>query len=378
MKVNEFRKLEKKITNQDFNKSYKNINMIMIVLSYFGHIASIFLAYFMLSKILSESMTDNKVAVFIASVIILGGLEALKRDIFDKFSIEYLKQRAFNKGVLPLFLLSATIIGTSFYVSINGAKEFSSKNETIEKETKNVIGLYKDSVTKEFNSVILPIEEEIKLYKTDRKIKDDEQALLAKSIQENGKLNPSQKLRNTQLSEEKKDLDSKIKVDEDKIASIKLELENNIKEYESLQIEESKEKQDKSGKNSFSFVIISTLIEIVILAGVYFSEYYKFRSYREYREKIEKDPNFQKWMLYDQILSIIYTEDTKMNQKLPSNKAMIDICKVNDIIVMPKDMIDFLKTMSNLGVIKTTGSTRYISKQRDLAFEILSKHFKIE
>lgn len=378
MKVNEFRKLEKKITNQDFNKSYKNINMIMIVLSYFGHIASIFLAYFMLSKILSESMTDNKVAVFIASVIILGGLEALKRDIFDKFSIEYLKQRAFNKGVLPLFLLSTTIIGTSFYVSINGAKEFSSKNETIEKETKNVIGLYKDSVTKEFNSVILPIEEEIKLYKTDRKIKDDEQALLAKSIQENGKLNPSQKLRNTQLSEEKKDLDSKIKVDEDKIASIKLELENNIKEHESLQIEESKEKQDKSGKNSFSFVIISTLIEIVILAGVYFSEYYKFRSYREYREKIEKDPNFQKWMLYDQILSIIYTEDTKMNQKLPSNKAMIDICKVNDIIVMPKDMIDFLKTMSNLGVIKTTGSTRYISKQRDLAFEILSKHFKIE
>lgn len=378
MKVNEFRKLEKKITNQDFNKSYKNINMIMIVLSYFGHIASIFLAYFMLSKILSESMTDNKVAVFIASVIILGGLEALKRDIFDKFSIEYLKQRAFNKGVLPLFLLSTTIIGTSFYVSINGAKEFSSKNETIEKETKNVIGLYKDSVTKEFNSVILPIEEEIKLYKTDRKIKDDEQALLAKSIQENGKLNPSQKLRNTQLSEEKKDLDSKIKVDEDKIAGIKLELENNIKEHESLQIEESKEKQDKSGKNSFSFVIISTLIEIVILAGVYFSEYYKFRSYREYREKIEKDPNFQKWMLYDQILSIIYTEDTKMNQKLPSNKAMIDICKVNDIIVMPKDMIDFLKTMSNLGVIKTTGSTRYISKQRDLAFEILSKHFKIE
>ena len=378
MKVNEFRKLEKKITNQDFNKSYKNINMIMIVLSYFGHIASIFLAYFMLSKILSESMTDNKVAVFVASVIILGGLEALKRDIFDKFSIEYLKQRAFNKGVLPLFLLSATIIGTSFYVSINGAKEFSSKNETIENETKNVIGLYKDSVTKEFNIVILPIEEEIKLYKTDRKIKDDEQALLAKSIQENGKLNPSQKLRNTQLSEEKKDLDSKIKADEDKIAGIKIELENNIKEHESLQTEESKEKQDKSGKNSFSFVIISTLIEIIILAGVYFGEYYKFRSYREYREKIEKDPNFQKWMLYDQILSIIYTEDTKMNQKLPSNKAMIDICKVNDIIVMPKDMIDFLKTLSNLGVIKTTGSTRYISKQRDLAFEILGKHFKIE
>ena len=378
MKVNEFRKLEKKIVNQNFNQSYKNINIIMLILSYFGHIASIFLAYFMLSKILSESMTDNKVAVFFASIIILGGLEALKRDIFDKFSIQYLKLRVFSKEVLPLFLLSVAIIGTSFYVSINGAKEFSSKNEVIEKETKDLIGIYRDSVTKEFNLKIVPIEEEIKVYKTDRKSKDEEQALLAKSIQENGKLNPSQRLRNGQLSEEKKDLDSKIKLDEDKIAGIKLDLEKNIKEHESLQLEESKDKQDKSGKNSLSFVIISTLIEIVILAGVYFGEYYKFRSYREYRDKIEKDPNFQKWLLYDQILNIIYTEDTKMNEKLPSNKGIIELCKVNDIIVMPKDMINFLKTISNLGIIKTTGSTRYISKQRDLAFEVLTKHFKIE
>ena len=72
------------------------------------------------------------------------------------------------------------------------------------------------------------------------------------------------------------------------------------------------------------------------------------------------------------------TEDTKMNQKLPSNKAIIDMCKVNDIIVMPKDIIDFLKITNGLGIIKTSGSTRYINKQRDLSFEILRKNFNIE
>jgi hypothetical protein len=83
-------------------------------------------------------------------------------------------------------------------------------------------------------------------------------------------------------------------------------------------------------------------------------------------------------MLYEQMLSIVYTEDTKMNQKLPANKSIADMCKVNDIIVMPKDITDFLKVMNGLGIIKTSGSTRYVNKQRDLAFEILRKNFNVE
>jgi hypothetical protein len=140
----------------------------------------------------------------------------------------------------------------------------------------------------------------------------------------------------------------------------------------------SKGKKKDNGKNSFAFVIISTLVEVVILAGVYFNEYYKFRSYREFRDKIEKDPNYQKWLLFNEILEIIYTEETKMNQKLPSNKGIIEMCKINDIIVLPKDMTNFLKSMAGLGIIKISGSARYISKQRELSFESLRKHFNIE
>ena len=84
MKIEEYKQLEKKINNQTFNEGYKTINMVLLALSWFGHIASVFLAYFMLSKILSGAMTDNQVAVFAASVIILSGIELLKRDIFDK------------------------------------------------------------------------------------------------------------------------------------------------------------------------------------------------------------------------------------------------------------------------------------------------------
>ena len=91
MKINDYKKLEEKINNQNFNKSYKTINIVLLILSYFGHIASIFLAYFMLSKVIEGAMTGNVIAAGIASVVLLGGLELLKRDMFDKFSISFLK-----------------------------------------------------------------------------------------------------------------------------------------------------------------------------------------------------------------------------------------------------------------------------------------------
>jgi hypothetical protein len=364
MKINEFKKLEKKINGQNFNQGYKTINAIMTALSYFGHVASVFLAYFMLSKILAGAMTDNQVAVFIATVIILGGLELLKRDIFDKFSIQYLKLRTLGKDVMPLFLLSITIIGLSFYASINGAAEYSSKADKIETSTKDSLDVFKLQTEKTFELKLNAKELEIT---KNKKVLDDINNLA---------------LTQTKLTKDQRKIQATLPAMIDSLNAEKerivAERDQKIKDKEKELTIGSKGEKEKNDKNSFAFVIISTLIEVVILAGVYFNEYYKYRSYREFRDKIEKDPNYQKWLLYNEILEVIYVEDTKMNQKLPSNKGMIDMCKLNDIIVMPRDMVDFVKSMVNLGIFKTSGSTKYISKQRDLSFEILRKHFNIE
>jgi hypothetical protein len=374
MKINEFKKLEEKINGQNFNKGYKNINVVMLLLSIFGHFASIFLAYFALSKVLGGVIENNPVVVFIASVVMLSGLELLKRDIFDKFSVQYLKVKAFTKDVLPLFILSLVIIGVSFYASIHGAQEFSSKSDVIEKDKKETIVQFSDSLTKVYDVKIAQIDVEIKSDKDKIDIKDKEQTDL-ESIQPPTR---SAKQRIKDLKDEKTVLREDITKLEGDVNVVKQELATKIKEHETEVGAESEDKKKDNSSNSLAFVLISTLIELIILAGVYFNEYYKFRSYREFRDKIEKDPNYQKWMLYDQILDIIYTEDTKMNQKLPSNKGIIDSCKVSDIIVLPKDITNFLKVMGGLGIIKVSGSSRYINKQRDLAFEILRKHFNIQ
>ena len=374
MKINEFKKLEEKINGQNFNKGYKNINSLMLILSIFGHFASIFLAYFALSKVLGGVIENNPAAVLITSIIMLSGLELLKRDIFDKFSIQYLKAKAFTKDVLPLFLLSVVIISTSFYASIHGAKEFSSKEAVLEENQKVVVNQFADSLTTIYNAKVVEVQTEIKADKDKLDLKDKEQTDL-EAIQPPTR---SQRNRIKDLKEERNILRTDITKLEGDVNFIKTELVTKIKEHETEVGAETEDKKKDNSSNSLAFILISTLIELIILAGVYFNEYYKFRSYREFRNSIEKDPNYQKWMLYEQMLSIVYTEDTKMNQKLPANKSIADMCKVNDIIVMPKDITDFLKVMNGLGIIKTSGSTRYVNKQRDLAFEILRKNFNVE
>ena len=374
MKINEFKKLEEKIHGQNFNKGYKNINSLMLILSIFGHFASIFLAYFALSKVLGGVIENNDTVVLITSIIMLSGLELLKRDIFDKFSIQYLKAKAFTKDVLPLFILSIVIISTSFYASIHGAKEFSSKEDVIEQNQKVVVNQFADSLTTIYNAKVVEVQTEIKTDKDKLDLKDKEQTDL-EAIQPPTR---SQRNRIKDLKEERNILRTDITKLEGDVNIIKTELTTKIKEHETEVGAETEDKKKSNSSNSLAFILISTLIELIILAGVYFNEYYKFRSYREFRNSIEKDPNYQKWMLYEQMLSIVYTEDTKMNQKLPANKSIADMCKVNDIIVMPKDITDFLKVMNGLGIIKTSGSTRYVNKQRDLAFEILRKNFNVE
>ena len=154
MDINEFKKLEESIKDESFDKSYKNINIVMFYLSIFGHVSSIFLAYFMLSKVLSSAIINNFAVVFIASIILLGGLELLKRDIFQKFSSIHVKTKSLSGKVRPLMMLSILIISISFYSSINGAKEFSSKSKDIEVKTQNSVQIYQDSITNVYNNQI--------------------------------------------------------------------------------------------------------------------------------------------------------------------------------------------------------------------------------
>lgn len=380
MKIKEFEKLDKKINNQNFHESYKTINNVMIALSYFGHLASIFLAFFMFSKVLFGVM-ENKIVVYMATIIMLSAIELLKRDIFAKFTKLYLKLKAFTKDVLPLFILSVSIIGISFYSSLKGAAEYSSKSDKIEADSKDILTKNIDSISKPYLLKISNKEKEITTLETDLNGLRSQQRQLNDLALE-GSLNPGQKKLLSSLPRQIKEIELQNKPYIDsknsEIKAIKDELKKEVKTYENEHNKETNKKKNDNSKNSVAFIIFSVFIEISILAGVYFKDYYDFRSYREKKAQIEKDPSFQRWKIYTQILEVIYTEETKMNQKLPSGKSIIETCKTSGFIILPRDISDFMKVTTNLGIIKTSGSVRSINKQRDAAFESLNKHFNIE
>lgn len=375
MKLEDFKKLEESILEQDFSRSFKNINKVIFFLSIFGHISSIFLAYFLVSKILSGAISNNPILVGICTIILLGGLELLKREIFDKLSLQQIKFKSFiSKDVLPLTISSLLIVSISFYASISGAKEFSSKSNQIDNQVTTTIRKYEDSVIKYYNDKNIIINNEIKSKNDKIDLKDNEQTI----IESNSKITTQQRNRIKDLKSEKSELKNEILQLNSNISSNRDELQRVVKEYEDKITKEGNGKKQENKTNSFLFVIISIIIEFIILIGVYFNEYYKYRSYTDFKSKIEKDPNYQKWYNYNAILDVIYNSDTKINDRLPSGKLISDICKVNGIILLNRDIIDLFKLFNSLGITRNAGSVKYISKTKDSAQEILKNHFNIK
>ena len=375
MKLTEFKKVENSIQNQDFNKNYKNINLIMFYLSIFGQFASIFLAYFLVSKVLASAITNSPLLVGISSVVLLGGLELLKREVFDKFSINQLKAKSlFGKDVLPLFITSLILISLSFYSSLKGAEEFSSKTDEIDIKVDTVVQKFEDSLTLKLNESLGKIDSEITEAKNKINEKDKEQTL----IETNQTLSYQQRNRVRDLKQEKTDLKTEITTLESSKNSSREDFEKQLEEYKNKVDSKASNEKKENKTNSFLFIIISTLVEIIILSGVYFNEYYTYRSYSEYKKKIENDPNFQKWVNFNIVLDVIYGPETKINDKLPSNKTIQDLCKVNGLILLNKDMIEINKLFSTLGLTKSSGSSKYIAKTKEKAQEILRNYFKID
>lgn len=374
MKISDFKKLKTSIEDQDFNRSFANINKVMFALSIFGHFASIFLAYFLVYKILSGAITNNPILVTVSSVILLGGLELLKREIFDKFSLQQIKlKNVIHSEVLPLLLSSFLIVSLSFYATITGAHEFSSKSDEIDQELSKDFNKYEDSLRSTYKLEMDGVISEINLKKQKIESKDSEQT----QIESNPPITASSRARVKDLKVEKGDLKKEIGDLEQKNKSLQEELNSKLNIYKSEMEGKGKNLKDSNQTNSVMFVFISIMIELLILGGVYFNEYYKWRSYEDFKLKIEKDPNFQKWFNYNNILEIIYTQDSKINDRLPSGKVIQDLLKVNGVILLNKDITEMFKLFGSLGITRTVGSAKYFAKTMDAAHEILKSHFKI-
>jgi len=313
--------------------------------------------------------------VLLSSIILLSGLELLKRDFFQKFSSISIKLKTIaHKSVYPLLFISLAIVSISFYATIAGAKEFSSKAKQIEIIAEQSNKVYEDSLTAVYNTKIQDAEKESKTIKLKIDQKDVEQT----SIESTPPLTSQQRNRVRDLKTERNQLREDLAKQDTVISNFKNELRSKITEYQAKIGNITNEKKSENKTNTLLFIIISTMIELVILAGVYFNRYYKIKSYNDFRIKVEKDPNYQKWILYDSIIDVIYNPDTKINDRAPSIKSIVELSKLNGVILLQKDATDFVRFLTSLNILRTSGGSKYFLKSKETAKETLKSHFSIK
>lgn len=377
MKLEQFKKIEKEV-KQNFSEKYSGIRTLLYISSYFGNLMSILLAFFFLSKLLLESVSfiNNNVLIYGITILILVGLELFKRGLFTKFSLEFVSSKfdLAKKEVAFLGISSLLVIGFSFYSSLRGAAEFTSKDAIISENVEKNVLEYKDSLNKNNVVKFTEIEAEIKEKKDKINKKDIEQT----AIQASPKLTKSQMSRVKDLKEEKEVLKSEIKESESKVEVLKSEIEKDVEKYKLEITSKSDDDKNKNKSNSFVFVIISTIVEFLILIGIYFDKHYKWVSYTDYKRKVNNDPMYQKWIVYDGLLDSLYTTETQIGERIGSINNIIDICRTNNILITQKEATECLKLLTNLKILKLSGAYRLIQKDKESAVDLLRENFKID
>jgi len=369
MELRDFKKLEKKVKKPDFSEDFKSLNYILTALSFLGNFASIFLASFFVTELLGVAI-ENPVVYWIIAIISLSGLELTKREIFYRFSRDFIRtQKVFNKSVLPMLFFTSVLITLSFYSSLSGAKKFSSKSDQIEIVAEKEIDNFTDSVnTYYINKIEILESQNMELFEANKNIDQQIQDLLDE--------HPTWTNSAKRLREGKEPNNIQIEKNDKKIKEIKYERDQVIEKYKKEVEEESMQNIEKNQSDSYIFIATSTIIELLILIGIYFSNLYNFKSYRDTKKKLINDDNFKSYYEYTEILEVLYL-NRKEKDKIPNQKLMLELLHMNKVYLREDQLESAMKLFDALKIIETNGDVTYLIKEKKEAEKIIKKHFNI-
>jgi hypothetical protein len=405
--------LKKKVKNKNFHNSYKGFSEGFFKVSFLGNFLSILFAFFFAQEVIMKAVLEpnqnTHIYTGIAAVIILVFFEYIKRFVFDRFSISYVNNKCkFNNGEVGLLTaFSMFLIAGSFYLSLNGAKNFASRDKEIVNLAKSDITSFKDSIDTKYNNLIsindsltsekiLVLEENNKtlfeknlVFDSDiSSYKEEFQSLSVETWQERSKANKIQKEMKAIRLEKDKNVEiidkntEKIEVLEEKRDtknSKYLAEANKIKStYEKDKNESSNDKIKDNEGNSIIFLSFSTIIELLILFGIFFKHYFEFRSVEEYEKKIGNDPTYKKFHAWNTLLDVIMGNDEEIGTPLPYKKNMMKLLSANKVDMNTKQFDDALMVFTRLGILKKKGNKKLINTTIDVARDVIMKNLKID
>ena len=369
MELKDFKKLEKVVKKPDFGEDFRSLNFILKVLSILGNFASIFLASFFVTQLLSVAI-ESPLVYWVISIISLAGLELTKREIFYRFSRDFIRtKKVFTASVFPMLFFTGMLISLSFYSSLSGAQKFSSKSDQLEVVAESQIDNFSDSTYTYYGNKINILEtQNQELFEANKNIDQQVQDLLDEHPTW---VNSAKKLR-----EGKESNIIQIEKNDKKIKEIKSERDKVINDYESDILKDTSQDIEKNQSDSYVFIATSTIIEFLILIGVYFNNLYNFRSYRDIKKRLIEDDNYKTYHEYTEIIEILYL-NRKEKDKVPDIELMMKLLDMNKVYLREDQMETAMKLFDALKIVETNGDVTYLIKEKSEAEKVIKKHFHI-
>lgn len=366
MNIKEFKEIEKKVKKPEFSSDFKSLNVILKTLSILGNISSIFLASIFISQLFKVAI-DNPIIYWGISIIALSGLELTKREVFFRFSRDFIRlKKIFTKNVLPMLLFTMILISMSFYSSLSGAQKFGSKKEEIKTNTEKTITTFTDSISENYQLKIDELENRNKeLFDQNKKL--DEEAR---------ELPPTWVTAKTKIRKQIEKNNQRIDRNDNKIKELKEEKDTEISNFKKDLTKESQKDINKNNENIFVFISISTIIEFLILFGIYFNNLYNFKSYKDIKNKLMNDKNFRTYFEYTEVLNSVFLNN-KEKDIIPSVKMIRKLLEMNKIYLTEEQINSSLDLFEALQIIETNDDKTYLTKDLEEAEIDLKNHFNV-
>lgn len=372
MKLEQIKKLKEELKETTFSSSYAGFSKLAYILSILSNFFSIIFAYFYMNTVILTSFGEVTPTVenisLVVSLVILAMLELIKRFVFDKFTLGLIREKYSFKGMETkiLLIISILLIFASFRLSTSGAESWSNRKDEITNKVDNEISNFNDSLSKKYDANITYLDS---LNKELLVTKQTYEKQLDEALDKKEKIDISKKLRKKE---------KEIASNELKIKEIKAEKDKELLKFEGKKKEVANKNIETNSKNPHLYFLFSSIIEGLILFGIFFLNYYKTRTIQEYDLLISSNPNYKKFNLYNEFIDMIYKSDTKIGDILPFKTEIVKLLKSNNINVDSKELDDLFRVFSHLGILKQKGNRKVIIISELDAKEVIKTHLKID
>jgi hypothetical protein len=352
MKIQNYLKLEKTFTDRTFEGKYKILDLFLNASSYLGNIASVFFAYFFLSDILFRATDDffgRTFGIIVVSITALSMFEMIKRFVLKNLSLSVIQSKfKLNTEVIYNTIFSLILLTGTFYLSVSGAHKFSDKKETIQQEVTTSLSSKTDSINVLYDK------------KIQYKINERNQLIKNRNIYNNKISETSFTVKLKEYSGLIQEANNEIKRADNEISVLNKQKNEDIEFIKGQLSENSEEQNIQIGKNQFAFILLSSFIELLIMVGIWFHNLYKLRVFQEYRQNMANNSNYEMYVDYTKILSIIYLNGKiQVQQEIPSMSALTTTIRKRE--EFPVSYIkDFFNTCKSLGILSTNSKKKNI------------------